>query len=155
MGEQLALSGIDIHFQTTVGDNLDRIVTALRLALSRSDAVLACGGLGPTQDDITRDAIARVMGVELVLDDAAAARIEHMFRSRDRRMPANNLRQAEVPLGGVAIDDPQPGTAPGLICPVGDKVIYAVPGVPYEMREIVTRAILPDLRRRSGETAAI
>src|SRR5262245_33968181 len=62
---------------------------------------------------------------------------------------------ALVPEGGMAIADPQPGTAPGLICPVGDKVIYAVPGVPYEMREIVTRAILPDLRRRSGETAAI
>src|SRR3954471_10443127 len=103
VGEQLALAGIDTHFQTTVGDNLERIVTAFELALSRSDAVLACGGLGPTQDDITRDAIARVMGVELVLDDAAAARIEKMFRSRDRRMPANNLRQAEVPLGGVAI----------------------------------------------------
>jgi nicotinamide-nucleotide amidase len=155
MGEQLALAGIDIHFETTVGDNLDRIVSALQLALDRSDAVLASGGLGPTQDDITRDAIARVMGVELELDDAVAARIEQMFRSRDRRMPMNNLRQAEVPVGGTAIADPQPGTAPGLICPVGDKVIYAVPGVPYEMREIVTRAILPDLRRRSGETAAI
>ena len=63
----------------------------------------------------------------------------------------NNLRQAEVPAGAVAIRDPQPGTAPGLICPApGDKVIYAVPGVPYEMREIVTRAVLPDLRRRAG-----
>src|SRR5436189_1860938 len=111
LGEQLALSGIDIHFQSTVGDNHDRIVSALQHALDRSDAVIATGGLGPTQDDITRDAIARVMGVELELDDAVAVRIEQMFRSRDRRMPANNLRQAEVPVGGAAIADPQPGTA--------------------------------------------
>lgn len=159
IGEQLALVGIDTFFQTKVGDNLDRIVYCLELALSRSDAVIVCGGLGPTQDDITRDAIAQVMGVDLELDDEVAARIEHMFSSRGRRMPANNFRQAEVPVGATAIADPQPGTAPGLICPVGRgedaKVIYAVPGVPYEMKEIVGRAILPDLERRAGITATI
>src|SRR3954447_20433600 len=155
IGEQLALSGIDSLFQTKVGDNHARIVAALRIALERSDAVIVCGGLGPTQDDITREAIAEVMGVELELDEEVAARIEAMFSARGRRMAANNLRQAEVPVGASAIHDPQPGTAPGLIAPVGDKVIYAVPGVPHEMMEIVSKAILPDLRRRSGETAAI
>jgi nicotinamide-nucleotide amidase len=155
IGEQLALSGIDSHFQTKVGDNLDRIVAVLRLALERSDAVIVCGGLGPTHDDITRDAIAKVMGVPLELDEAVAVRIEAMFSSRGRRMPANNMRQAEVPVGASAIHDPQPGTAPGLICPIGDKVLYAVPGVPHEMREIVGAAVLPDLRQRSGETSAI
>jgi nicotinamide-nucleotide amidase len=70
-------------------------------------------------------------------------------------MAANNLRQAEIPVGARAIRDPQPGTAPGLIAPVGDKVIYAVPGVPHEMKEIVEKAVLPDLRARSGETATI
>ncbi len=70
-------------------------------------------------------------------------------------MAANNLRQAEVPVGATAIHDPQPGTAPGLIAPIGEKVIYAVPGVPYEMQEIIAKAVLPDLRARSGETAAI
>ena len=155
LGEQLALAGIDCHRQTTVGDNLDRIVSTLREALARADAVIVCGGLGPTQDDITRDAIAEVMGVGLELDDEVAARIEAMFSSRSRRMPANNMRQAEVPIGGFAIRDPQPGTAPGLVCPVGDKVIYAVPGVPYEMQEIVSAAVLPDLRRRAGDTSVI
>ncbi|MEY2407328.1 MAG: nicotinamide-nucleotide amidase [Acidimicrobiaceae bacterium] len=155
IGEQLALSGIDSHFQTKVGDNLDRIVAVLRLALERSDAVIVCGGLGPTHDDITRDAIAKVMGVPLELDEAVAVRIEAMFSSRGRRMPANNMRQAEVPVGASAIHDPQPGTAPGLICSIGDKVLYAVPGVPHEMREIVGAAVLPDLRQRSGETSAI
>ncbi|MEY2450829.1 MAG: nicotinamide-nucleotide amidase [Acidimicrobiaceae bacterium] len=155
IGEQLALAGIDSHFQTKVGDNHDRIVSSLRLALERSDAVIVCGGLGPTQDDITREAIAEVMGVGLELDDEVAARIEAMFSARGRRMAANNLRQAEIPVGASAIHDPQPGTAPGLIAPVGDKVIYAVPGVPHEMKEIIAGAVLPDLRGRSGETSTI
>jgi nicotinamide-nucleotide amidase len=159
IGEQLALAGIDSLFQTKVGDNLDRIVAAIEQALERSDAVICCGGLGPTQDDITREAIARVMGVDLDLDDEVAARIEHMFSSRGRRMPMNNLRQAEVPVGATAIRDPQPGTAPGLICPIGDpssgKVVYAVPGVPREMRAIVAEAIIPDLQRRAGTTSTI
>ena len=155
MGEQLALAGVDHTHSQVVGDNLDRIVAALELALSRADAVLVCGGLGPTQDDITREAVAAVMGVELVPDDDAADRILERFAARGRRMPANNLRQAMVPRGATAIADPQPGTAPGLICPVGDKVVYAVPGVPYEMQEIVRGAILPDLARRAGTVAVI
>jgi nicotinamide-nucleotide amidase len=155
MGEQLALAGIDCTHRQTVGDNLDRIVDALRLALGRAEAVIVCGGLGPTQDDITRDAIAAVMGARLVQDDDVADRLVHFFSGRGRRMPANNLRQALVPEGATAIADPQPGTAPGLICPVGDKVVYAVPGVPYEMREIMSRAILPDLQRRAGTVAVI
>jgi nicotinamide-nucleotide amidase len=155
LGEQLALAGIDVTHEQTVGDNLDRIVDALQLALGRADAVIVCGGLGPTQDDITRDAIAKVMGVVLVPDDDVADRILERFAARGRRMPANNMRQALVPEGAVAIADPQPGTAPGLICPVGDKVIYAVPGVPYELEEIVSGAVLPDLARRAGTVAVI
>jgi nicotinamide-nucleotide amidase len=155
LGEQLALAGIDRTHGQVVGDNFERIVGALRLALDRSDAVIVCGGLGPTQDDITRDAIAEVMGVPLVTDDEVADRILERFASRGRRMPANNMRQALVPEGATAIADPQPGTAPGLICPVGDKVIYAVPGVPYELHEIVGRAVLPDLARRAGSVSVI
>lgn len=155
MGEQLAFAGIDHTHGQVVGDNLHRIVAALELALSRADAVLVCGGLGPTQDDITREAIASVMGVDLVPDDAVADRILERFAARGRRMPANNLRQALVPRGATAVADPQPGTAPGLVCPVGDKVIYAVPGVPYEMQEIVRGAVLPDLARRAGTAAVI
>jgi nicotinamide-nucleotide amidase len=155
MGEQLALAGIDHTNGQTVGDNLQRMVDAISLAISRADAVVVCGGLGPTQDDITREAIAQVMGVGLVQDDDVADRILEMFASRGRRMPANNMRQAMVPEGGSAIHDPQPGTAPGLICPVGDKVIYALPGVPYEMQAIFLEAVIPDLQRRSGQPAVI
>jgi nicotinamide-nucleotide amidase len=154
IGEQLALAGIDSHFQVKVGDNLRRIVLAMRESLARSDAVIVCGGLGPTQDDITREAIAEVANVPLERDPEIAERIRIMFESRGRQMSENNLRQADVPAGATIIPQTQ-GTAPGLIVPLGQKVIYAVPGVPYEMEEMVGRAVLPDLRARAGETAVI
>ena len=154
IGEQLALAGIDSHFQTKVGDNLERVVLALRAALARSDAVIVCGGLGPTQDDLTREAIAEVMNVQMERDEEVAERIRQMFSSRSREMPESNLRQADVPKGAAVIAQTR-GTAPGLICPVGQKVVYAVPGVPHEMQEMVTRAVLPDLQVRAGTTATI
>ena len=154
IGEQLATAGIDCLQQTKVGDNHDRMVAVLHAALDRADAVICCGGLGPTQDDVTREAIAEVMGVALERDDEVAERIEAMFGGRGRSMPANNLRQADVPVGAAVIPD-QPGTAPGLICPVGDKVVYAVPGVPWEMKQMVASTVLPDLRARTGDTAVI
>jgi nicotinamide-nucleotide amidase len=154
IGEQLALTGIDCLYQAKVGDNPDRIRTALRDAVERSDAVIVCGGLGPTQDDITRDVIAEVMGVPLVRDEAVEAKIRAMFGTRGRDMPANNLRQADVPEGARVMAQ-QPGTAPGLVCPVGDKVIYAVPGVPYEMKEMVEGTVLPDLAERAGLQSVI
>ena len=154
IGEQLAANGIDCLFQAKVGDNQARIVTALRDALGRADAVLVCGGLGPTHDDITRDAIAEVMGTTLKQDDAVAETIRTMFAARGRRMADNNLRQALVPVGATVIAQTR-GTAPGLICPVGDAVIYAVPGVPHEMQDMLARAVVPDLRRRSGDTSVI
>ncbi len=175
MGEQLALAGIDSHYQTKVGDNWDRIEDAFRLALDRSDAVIVCGGLGPTQDDITREVLASVMGVELVLDERIAERIRAMFASRSRPMPENNLRQAMVPVGASPIPQ-QPGTAPGLVAPIRwvrgvgafqpgtepphgaevlDRVVYVVPGVPYEMREMMNGTVLGDLQRRAGVSATI
>ena len=154
IGEQLAMAGIDSHYQTKVGDNLARIVESMRLALSRSDAVICCGGLGPTQDDITRDAIATVMGVGMARHDDIVRRIRHIFESRGRVMSDNNLLQADVPIGATTIPD-QPGTAPGLICPLGEKVLYAVPGVPYEMHVMMNGTILPDLKRRAGLSSVI
>ena len=148
MGDRLAVAGIDSHFQTKVGDNQARIEEALRAALSRSDAVICCGGLGPTQDDITREAIAAVMGVGLRRDAAMVESITAIFGRRGREMAANNARQADLPIGASFIPQTR-GTAPGLVCPVGDKVIYAVPGVPHEMEDMVERVVVPDLVRRS------
>jgi len=154
LGEQLALIGVDSHFQTKVGDNRQRIVDTLRLALDRSDAVIVCGGLGPTQDDITRECIAEVMGVELRRHDDLVDHIRRMFEARGREMAANNARQADVPEGATVIPNPK-GTAPGLICPVGDKVLYAVPGVPYELHAMFEGTIAADLQSRMGERASI
>jgi nicotinamide-nucleotide amidase len=150
LGEHLAANGVTSQFHQAVGDNHDRIALALRTALARSDGVIMCGGLGPTQDDITREAIAEVMNVPLVRDEAILAYIVDFFKARGREMSENNARQADVPQGASVI--PQTGgTAPGLICPVGNKVVYAVPGVPYEMTEMFERGILPDLRARMAE----
>jgi nicotinamide-nucleotide amidase len=154
MGEQLALAGIDSHFQTKVGDNFERMVSSIRLALERSDAVILCGGLGPTQDDITREAIAEVMGVVLIRHPEIGERIRAMFAARGREMSDNNLRQADVPEGAMVISE-MPGTAPGLVCPIAGKVVYAVPGVPHEMRDMLTGTVIPDLQRRAGVAAVI
>jgi nicotinamide-nucleotide amidase len=154
IGEQLAATGIDSYEHRAVGDNRRRIVAALRELLDRSDAVIVCGGLGPTQDDLTRDAIAEVMGVPLVRHLDLAEQIAAMFRSRLRDMPESNLRQADVPEGGAAIPNPL-GTAPGLRCEIEGKVVYAVPGVPYEMQEMVRTHVLPDLLARAGEASVI
>ncbi|MDQ4070848.1 MAG: competence/damage-inducible protein A [Actinomycetota bacterium] len=156
IGDRLALAGIDCYFHTKVGDNQARIASVLRIALQRSDAVIVCGGLGPTSDDISREAIAEVMGVPLVRDPAMVERIRELFQARRREMAPSNARQADRPEGATFIPQER-GTAPGLICPVGDdgQVIYAVPGVPFEMKEMLDRAVIPDLKRRSGPTAVI
>jgi nicotinamide-nucleotide amidase len=158
LGEQLAAAGIDSLLQTKVGDNVGRIERELRRMLESADAVVVCGGLGPTHDDVTREAIAAVMGVELEHHEEIAEVIRHLFASRGRRMPDNNLRQALVPVGATIIPQTR-GTAPGLVCPVVvdgvDKVVFAVPGVPHELYDMYERAVLPELQRRSGDVAAI
>jgi nicotinamide-nucleotide amidase len=150
LGERLAANGISSHFHQHVGDNHERIVLAFRTALARSDAMIVCGGLGPTQDDITRAALAEVMNVPLDRDEAIVETIRAMFGSRGRAMPDNNLLQADVPRGATIIPQTR-GTAPGLICKVGLKVVY-------EMSDMFDRAILPDLlerQREAGETSVI
>ena len=157
LGEQLAAHGIASQFHQHVGDNHERILLAFRTALARSDAVIVCGGLGPTQDDITRAALAEVMNVPLERHEDIVEKIRAMFASRSRAMPDNNLLQADVPRGATIIPQTR-GTAPGLICAVGQKVVYAVPGVPYEMTDMFERAILPDLVARqmaAGTTSVI
>jgi nicotinamide-nucleotide amidase len=154
IGEKLASAGIESRLQMKVGDNLERMIEAFERALSDADALIVCGGLGPTHDDLTREAIARIMGSSLELDDTVAEAIIAMFEARNRRMPENNLRQAMVPIGASVIPQTR-GTAPGLICPVGDKVVYAMPGVPHEMHDMLDRAVIPDMLARSGEVAVI
>lgn len=159
LGERLAAAGIGSHLHVQVGDNVGRIERQLRNLLADADCVIICGGLGPTHDDLTREAIAAVMGdVDLVLDEDVAAVIAEMFAARGREMTHNNLRQAMVPEGATVIPQTT-GTAPGLICPVViggvTKTVYAMPGVPSEMREMFGRAVLPDLLGRDADAGTI
>ncbi len=154
IGEQLAASGVESYEHRQVGDNLIRMVAAIKDLVHGADALIVCGGLGPTPDDVTREALAAVMGVDLERRDDLVEHIASLFGSRGRDMPDNNLRQADVPRGATVLHNPM-GTAPGLACPVGDAIVYAVPGVPYEMKEMVTAHVLPDLIRRSGGAATI
>jgi nicotinamide-nucleotide amidase len=154
IGEQLASVGIDTMEHRKVGDNLSRMIAALREMLAQADAVVVCGGLGPTQDDVTREAIAGAMGVELERREELVEQIGALFGARGRDMPANNLRQADVPVGAEPIDNPI-GTAPGVRAEIDGRVVYAVPGVPYEMQRMVAEHVIPDLLARSGEQSAI
>ena len=154
IGETLAESGIETYRHMRIGDNQGRIVESIRDLLASSDTLIVCGGLGPTPDDVTREAIAEVMNVPLQRDPEIVEFIRTLFGSRGREMAANNERQADVPEGARVIPNPI-GTAPGLRCPVGHKVIYAVPGVPYEMQLMVDQYVIPDLLERSGERATI
>jgi nicotinamide-nucleotide amidase len=155
ISERLADIGVDVVFHQAVGDNLGRIEEAFRLALSRADVVIATGGLGPTQDDITREGLAAALGLELERHPEIVQFLEKKFRSFGRDMPASNLQQADVPKGGRYIL-PERGTAPGLIVrtPEGKRV-FVVPGVPAEMREMMEGTILPELAQSAGAAALV
>jgi nicotinamide-nucleotide amidase len=155
IGQRLADVGWDCLRHTAVGDNQARIAEVIREALGRADAVVVTGGLGPTQDDVTREAVAEVAGVPLVRRPELEGWLRERFaRMGIARMAEMNLRQADVPEGARYIDNPR-GTAPGLIVEVGGKPVYAVPGVPREMEGMLEAVVLPDLAARAGEGRAI
>ena len=151
MSESLAAIGMDVLHHQAVGDNLDRIVEAIRLAATRADVVIVTGGLGPTQDDITRDALGVLLGARMVRHPELEEMLREKFRSFGRReMPESNLLQADVPEGARYIR-PDRGTAPGLAAELPDGArVYAVPGVPEEMVEMMEGTILPELASASG-----
>jgi nicotinamide-nucleotide amidase len=155
IGQRLADVGWDCLRHTVVGDNTGRIADALREALDRADAVILTGGLGPTQDDVTRDAVAAVAGVDLHRDPGIEAWLRERFAGfSSRPMAELNLRQADVPEGATALDNPK-GTAPGLAIEIGGKPVFAVPGPPREMAPMMESHVLPALAQRSGEGRAI
>jgi nicotinamide-nucleotide amidase len=143
---RLAEIGIPTIWHTTIADDLDTNLDAFRLAAGRVKLVLATGGLGPTQDDLTREALAKVAGVELVFDDASFAHIQEMFARRNRPMPERNRVQAYFPAGAEAIPNPL-GTAPGVWMTIGDAIVVAMPGVPSEMFAMFELQVRPRLLR--------
>jgi nicotinamide-nucleotide amidase len=149
MGSALAERGLDAHFQQVVGDNLGRIATAIETALDRSDALVITGGIGPTQDDMTREALAQVTDRELVFSEDYAGHLREWWARRGREMPESNLRQAYYPEGAEMLPNPR-GTAPGLMIRHDEKLIFCVPGVPAEMEYLMANEVLPRLTAESG-----
>lgn len=148
-GKWAADLGLDCYFRQTVGDNLGRVTDSLRLALSRADLVVTIGGLGPTQDDLTRDAIAAALGVPLILSQEVKNHIKSIFEKRNLRWVELNERQALIPEGGEPLKNAH-GTAPGLWCPHAEKLIVALPGPPREFRPMLENEVAPRLQGRSG-----
>jgi nicotinamide-nucleotide amidase len=145
--QRLAECGIPVYFRQTVGDNFHRVQEAFRLAWSRAELVVFTGGLGPTEDDLTKEAVAAALGAELVEDRDCLAHLEQFFARRGRTMTPNQRRQALIPRGALAIPN-RWGTAPGVFWEVDGRVVVMVPGVPREMRGMVDEFVLPELRRR-------
>ena len=149
IGRALAASGHDAHYQVVVGDNPGRIESVINTALERSRAVVITGGIGPTPDDLTREAICGATGRRMLFSDSWAETLRSRFAARGWEMPESNLRQAEYPEGAVLIENPK-GTAPGLALNHGGRWIFALPGVPAEMAEMLASEVIPRLRRARG-----
>jgi nicotinamide-nucleotide amidase len=154
LGRTLAAAGLDVVRGHEVGDDLGELVDELREALDSVEAVVVTGGLGPTSDDRTREAVAKVLGVELRRDDSLAAALAAWFAERGRPMPGTALVQADVPEGARSLPNGL-GSAPGLAAEVDGRALYAVPGVPAEMRLMVESAVVPELRARAGSPVAL
>jgi nicotinamide-nucleotide amidase len=148
MGAALAERGFDAHYQQTVGDNIERIAAAIRLALERADAVIITGGIGPTQDDLTREAVCAATGLEMEYSEGYAKELADWWARRGREMPPSNLRQAYHPAGAEMLPNPR-GTAPGLALEHAGKWILCVPGVPAEMEHLIMTEVLPRLMAQS------
>ena len=147
IARQLAAIGLDLHFKTTVGDNLGRLTEVLKQALSRSEVVITTGGIGPTADDVTREAVAEATGCPLEFSASLMAEIEAFFRARGMSPSPSNQKQAHLPRGALAISNPV-GTAPGFILPIATRVIVTLPGVPREMEHLLTTQVVPYLKER-------
>jgi nicotinamide-nucleotide amidase len=141
---RLAASGVNVFHQTVVGDNQPRVEACIRTALGRADVLIVSGGLGPTSDDLTKEAAAAVLGRRLLPDGASRAAIEGYFAAVGRRMTENNLKQALIPEGGEAIPNPN-GTAPGIKIQDGSKLVFLLPGPPSEFEPMVEAAVIPAL----------
>lgn len=150
---RLAEVGVDVYRHVTVGDNDRRMLAALREATERADAVIVTGGLGPTQDDRTRDAVATLAGVDLVRSDDLVSHIEGHFARRGRVMSASNLRQADLPAGARVLAPV--GTAAGFVLEVAKARVYCLPGVPAEMRPMLEHDVLPELTEAAGGQATV
>ncbi len=154
LASQLPLLGIDLNYISTVGDNQARLIETLKQAWQRSDIIIATGGLGPTQDDITREAIAEFLGEKLSIDYALVEKFEELFRYFKREMPPTNIKQATVIPSAQIIANPR-GTAPGWWVEKGKRIIITMPGPPREMELMWAKEIMPRLQKHSSDAVII
>ncbi|MHB0886903.1 MAG: competence/damage-inducible protein A [Bacillota bacterium] len=154
LGRELAALGLDLYYQTSVGDNRARVIQAFVRAWERSDVVILTGGLGPTDDDLTKEAVAGFFGLELVEDEASRRWLEEFFIRRGRRMTPNNLKQAALPQGAKALPNPN-GTAPGVLLETGGKAVLMLPGPPAELLPMFADQVRPYLIERWGGGQAV
>ncbi len=154
MAQRLADLGVNLFYKTVVGDNPDRMLEITNRAMERSDLVITSGGLGPTQDDLTREVVAQATNRQLVMDPELLAQIEERFRRRGLIMTENNDRQALIPQGAIPVKNPN-GTAPSFIVEDPRAVVYCLPGVPFEMKWLFDNELVPYLRGKFGLSEAI
>lgn len=154
IGAALAERGLDANYQQVVGDNLDRVSSAIDTAMSRSDAVIITGGIGPTRDDLTREALCEATDRDLYFSDEYADRLRSWWERRGREMPESNLRQAYYPEGAELIINPK-GTAPGLALKHEGTLVFCVPGVPQEMEHLLHNEVLPRIAEAAGDEAVL
>ena len=149
--QRLAELGVDLYYVNRVGDNRRRIAQLVNQAHQRADLIIISGGLGPTADDLTKEAVADAFGLELVLCGEALAEIEEHFRRLNRTMSENNKRQAYLPAGGKALSNPK-GTAPGVLLELPDgKAVIMLPGVPVELKAIMEDSVIPYIQQKLGD----
>ena len=154
MAQRLAAQGVNLFYKTVVGDNPGRMLEVIAKAMERSDLVITSGGLGPTQDDLTREIVAQATGKKLVLDPKLLAQIEDRFRRRGFIMTENNDRQAYIPEGSIPVENPN-GTAPSFIVEDPRAVVFCLPGVPFEMKWLFDNELVPYIRSKFNLSEAI
>jgi len=146
----LASLGIDLYYQVTVGDNLERLVEAINQALRRADLIIIGGDLGPTEDDLSKEALAKNLNISLTFSEQAMKIVCRLFEERKIPMPRNNLKQAILPIGGIVLDNPI-GTAPGIILEHQDNTFALVPGPPNEFKLMIKEQLAPYLKQKLGK----
>jgi nicotinamide-nucleotide amidase len=149
LSKKLAEIGVNLYYKTSVGDNIERLKSALSIASGRADIIIITGGLGPTVDDITRDAVAAYTGKKLVPDAGIIKKLGELFAVRKWKMTDNNLTQANIPAGATIIENNN-GTAPGFIVEHGSKMLAAMPGVPAEMYPMMENTVMPYILKKYG-----
>lgn len=154
LAQKLNALGYDVLFQSTVGDNRQRMAQVLRTALDRADIIVTTGGLGPTLGDITKEVTAELLGRNLLLHESSKERIAAFFAKRNIPMVDSNIRQAMIPEGAIVLDNDR-GTAPGVIIEAGEKTVIHLPGPPFEMEGMFETGVMPYLNTRFGSQGII